>query len=98
MLSCLKLAHGFSQPGDYIKKIPDDTIIRCFKKRCFRIFVYHNDHFRTVNSGKMLNGTGNSYGDIEIGSNGDTGLPYMFMMRPPPTIRYRPGTSCRRTK
>ena len=85
----LKCLCGVNKFRDYLECISNDAIISCLKKRGFGIFINNHNYFRTVDTGQMLDGTGDSYGDIKVGSNGDTGLTNMLMMRTPSAIRHR---------
>src|SRR5205085_12373373 len=67
----------------YFKSISNNTIICCFKKGCFGIFIDNNNRFTSVHAGEVLDGTRNPYCEVEVRCNGKSGLSNVLMMRSP---------------
>src|SRR6188768_4060426 len=96
--SCFELSKCFVEFGNYFERVPNYSIVSRFKKRRLRVFINHHHYLASIHSGKMLNGAGNSYRNIQIRSDCETRLSNVFVVRTPVNIGYRPGTSSRCTK
>ena len=51
------------------KEIADDAVVCEFENRCIGIFIDGNDQFGILNAQFMLDGTGNTHGDVDFRRN-----------------------------
>lgn len=71
------LSQLFQQGADHFSVIADQPIIRYFENRRIRIGVDRYNDFAFLHSRKMLDRTGDTAGNVNIGLNGCSGLAYL---------------------
>ena len=80
----------FDESGNDISSVADDRIMCYFENGRIGIGIDGDNFFRLLHAGAMLDGAGNSDRKIELGTNGDSGLPNLPFMRNETGIDRRP--------
>ena len=57
--------------------VANNTKIGLFEDKCLRVFIYGDDTLGLGAATQMLDGTGKSYGNIQIGADNFPGNPYL---------------------
>ena len=85
--------HRSRELRQHFERITDDPVICGLEERRFRIGVDDDNGLGLVHPGEVLDGTGDTRGDVQIGTNGDARLAHVLVVRAPPDVRNRTGAS-----
>ena len=77
---------GLNHHGNDLKEIPADAVIGSLEDRSGLILVHGDDALGVLHTGQVLDGTGDTQSDIDLGTNGLTGLADLMISREPTSI------------
>ena len=80
---------GSNQLGYNLECISNYAVIRCLKKGRFWVFVDDHNRLRRTDTGQVLDSSGNSNGNVEVGAYSNAGLANVFTVWAPVGITHR---------
>src|SRR5258708_6754520 len=90
----LRLFFQFGEDGgDELGDVADDAVVGDFEDGGFGVAVDGDDGLAFVHTGEVLDGAGDSDGDVEPGLNGLAGLANLFGVGAPAGVDYGTGGS-----
>ena len=76
----------FGKSGDVFGEVAYNFVVGVLENRCFRILVDRDDDSGRFHAGQMLDGTGDTAGNVQIRLNGLSGLTNLVSIRYPTCV------------